>query len=71
MSASTTGEIPSSGGAGTESLEDNTVMVVLGASGDLAKKKVRVLFPVAELLWASAASSGWIVVDGRRFACVR
>lgn len=37
--SSTTGEIPSSGGAGTESLEDNTVMVVLGASGDLAKKK--------------------------------
>ncbi|KAM0790120.1 hypothetical protein ACM66B_005445 [Microbotryomycetes sp. NB124-2] len=36
---SATGEIPSSGGAGTESLEDNTLIVVLGASGDLAKKK--------------------------------
>ena len=42
MSSSATGEIPSSGGSTTESLEQNTVMVVLGASGDLAKKKVSI-----------------------------
>ena len=46
MSLSNTGEIPSSGGDTEHSLESNTVIVVLGASGDLAKKKVR---PAASL----------------------
>ncbi|KAI5474534.1 glucose-6-phosphate 1-dehydrogenase [Pseudohyphozyma bogoriensis] len=35
----TTGEIPSSGGSDGHNLNDNTLIVVLGASGDLAKKK--------------------------------
>ncbi|KAL8281481.1 hypothetical protein RQP46_006165 [Phenoliferia psychrophenolica] len=39
MSKSNTGDIPSSGGESEHSLESNTVIVVLGASGDLAKKK--------------------------------
>ena len=40
MSSSKTGNIPSSGGSTEHKLEDNTSIVVLGASGDLAKKKV-------------------------------
>lgn len=41
MSKEKTGGIPSSGGSTEHSLETNTLIVVLGASGDLAKKKVR------------------------------
>ncbi|SCZ88368.1 BZ3500_MvSof-1268-A1-R1_Chr10-2g02934 [Microbotryum saponariae] len=40
MSKETTGDIPSAGRSGEHSLETNTVIVVLGASGDLAKKKL-------------------------------
>lgn len=40
VSHHTTSEIPSSGGSDGHSLENNTLIVVLGASGDLAKKKV-------------------------------
>jgi glucose-6-phosphate 1-dehydrogenase len=36
----TTGDVPSAGGGGTNALTNNTVIVVAGASGDLAKKKV-------------------------------
>lgn len=43
QSKQATGEIPSSGGSNEHSLESNTVIVVLGASGDLAKKKVSFL----------------------------
>lgn len=46
MSQSNTGEIPSSGGDTEHSLESNTVIVVLGASGDLAKKKVSPCVPL-------------------------
>lgn len=40
VSTETTSEIPSSGGSDGHALESNTLIVVLGASGDLAKKKV-------------------------------
>lgn len=40
MSESATSEIPSSGGSTEFAVEHNTVLVVLGASGDLSKKKV-------------------------------
>jgi glucose-6-phosphate 1-dehydrogenase len=40
MSADTTSDIPSSGGSTEHTLEGNSLIVVLGASGDLAKKKV-------------------------------
>lgn len=56
QSKQATGEIPSSGGSNEHSLESNTVIVVLGASGDLAKKKVRFI----------SASLYWIYLDGRR-----
>ncbi|KAK4705687.1 hypothetical protein P7C70_g511, partial [Phenoliferia sp. Uapishka_3] len=39
MSQATTSDIPSSGGDTEHSLDSNTLIVVLGASGDLAKKK--------------------------------
>ena len=35
-----TGDVPSAGGSSTHQLSNNTVIVVAGASGDLAKKKV-------------------------------
>jgi glucose-6-phosphate 1-dehydrogenase len=33
-------DIPSCGGSNAGQLKENTIIVVLGASGDLAKKKV-------------------------------
>lgn len=36
----TTADIPSSGGSDEHALTDNTSIIVFGASGDLAKKKV-------------------------------
>lgn len=38
----TTSEIPSSGGTTEFALKDNSLLVLLGASGDLAKKKVSI-----------------------------
>jgi hypothetical protein len=40
MSESKTGAIPSVAAGGQHQLSEDTLIVVLGASGDLAKKKV-------------------------------
>lgn len=60
MSESKTGAIPSVAAGGEHQLTEDTLIVVLGASGDLAKKKVsnqlitfaRVgAYPIAVLSW--------------------
>lgn len=48
MSSHLTSDIPSSGGSEEHALENSTLIVVLGASGDLAKKKVS-SFPLLAL----------------------
>lgn len=54
QSKQSTGDIPSSGGSNEHSLESNTLIVVLGASGDLAKKKVSSTWNLPE-----PDSGGW------------
>lgn len=53
-----TGDVPSAGGSSTHQLSNNTVIVVAGASGDLAKKKVSRSSSMFEIPRSARSSSG-------------